>query len=1264
MSNRNITFRLGLNTDDLRRGLSQAVDSAKTYGRISGQDFRKYFGNPFQKNPVTVDVDTKGAEREVKGLVNKIRQSFSQLPDPVKEIFTGMFRDIGANIASTLRSAVSGAISMVQQLSARVIEVGSRAENTRLKLATMLGEEKGKKAYNVMQEYASTTPFADMEVAESGTMLLNALPKAKEDANELARVLKMVGEVAAGSGNNIKDIATIFMQVNAVGKATNGDMLQLAQRGVPIYQELSSMLGKTVGEVQDMISKSEISSDQFMEAIQNMTTGTGVYAGMVEKLADTFEGRMSNIQGAIDKGFIAVFDAVKPAIDTVLQGLLNSMDVGAAFEGVMQELAKASEDVVNFMKQNPEVLNDMIKFGAELVSGVFTSLLQTARGIFEWLSQNPALLEVIAGLGKGIQITVDLIGKGYQFWGWTLAQTSKVIMAIVNLCRNIWDATKETRDVLSEISSITGGAISAAFNTINNTTRYWLDAINNAVSRLTNIPDIMGKIIDAAKSVNSAISSWFQRSDSETGNVNSAGGHNAGINTNGIRAFAPTGRPVGNSMSGFTDANGRQSHHRGEDFARDIQLRHPNGSYTNVPIILQEDVKILNKGYERDGAGHYATIQDSRGIGIQLMHLARAIEHNVGDTVKAGTIFGIQGKTGRTIGNEPGGGYTHLDIRTTSRTARGLSEFLLNNFSDRAMAGGMKSATNSGGANPPTTAQSTSTSSSPNSTTTTTTTTTPTTTPTSSSSSSSSTSNNTAQRDAERAAQDRQREAEAQAKQQAEQAANRTRLSQEQAIEAARIAVDAATGTDKITKERDLAVLREQANLAGELEDLKSKLEAGTLTQGDYNKFSAEAKKLSTQRLSAINKDYLDKKAEIAAQEIAKQQEEFSKIAEQRLRNNRQMLDLEIEEFQLKERLNEGTLEGLKARENANRLRAVQRFNSDIDAINSDQLRGALSESDAQALRVRAEAMFQKNLAVIKLEADKAVQEMRNEKQKITNEILQERLRAAAEYRQQVRERTFNSSMTMAQSNLALSEAQAEGMSGNSQVFAQRENARQAIRIDLSQQIYQLEELHRNGTLTNAQLELAKNNLMAIAEINLENVNTQFLTLEQTLMQGFVQSFGSALEGLILGTKSLGDAVRDVIGSMAQMLAQMAVRQLMGSLFPGIPGMASGGLVGAAAKERGLSGSEPILAMLNRDELVLNSKQAKALKSIPGFSRGTAPSLNIGSLQGAGGVHINIPIEINGGAGGINPDSLRGELENVVTGVILKHQRNGGLLRS
>ncbi len=121
----------------------------------------------------------------------------------------------------------------------------------------------------------------------------------------------------------------------------------------------------------------------------------------------------------------------------------------------------------------------------------------------------------------------------------------------------------------------------------------------------------------------------------------------------------------------------------------------------------------------------------------------------------------------------------------------------------------------------------------------------------------------------------------------------------------------------------------------------------------------------------------------------------------------------------------------------------------------------------------------------------------------------------------------------------------------------------------------------------------------------------------------------------------------------------------MGSIFPGVPTMASGGLVDAAAKERGLSGSQPVLAMLNRDELILNRKQVKALqRNIPSFSTGTTPNLPLSSMQGTAGITVNIPINMAGGETGTTSiESLRSDLENVVTGVLIKHQRNGGLLK-
>ncbi len=81
-----------------------------------------------------------------------------------------------------------------------------------------------------LQQFAATTPFQLPGLANAASQLLS-FGFAQE---EVIDRLKVLGDIAAGSGSDIKEITLIFGQVAAAGKLTGERLLQLQERAIPI----------------------------------------------------------------------------------------------------------------------------------------------------------------------------------------------------------------------------------------------------------------------------------------------------------------------------------------------------------------------------------------------------------------------------------------------------------------------------------------------------------------------------------------------------------------------------------------------------------------------------------------------------------------------------------------------------------------------------------------------------------------------------------------------------------------------------------------------------------------------------------------------------------------------------------------------------------------------------------------------------------------------------------------------------------------------
>src|SRR5699024_7756045 len=107
----------------------------------------------------------------------------------------------------------------------------------------------------------------------------SAVAAGVEPGKELERYLKLSGDAAAVAGVDIDEMGAIFNKVQTSNKIQMGEMNQLLDRGIPIVQMLAEELGVSAEEVTELASKGEISSEDFLNAVENGFGGAAKIMG-------------------------------------------------------------------------------------------------------------------------------------------------------------------------------------------------------------------------------------------------------------------------------------------------------------------------------------------------------------------------------------------------------------------------------------------------------------------------------------------------------------------------------------------------------------------------------------------------------------------------------------------------------------------------------------------------------------------------------------------------------------------------------------------------------------------------------------------------------------------------------------------------------------------------------------------------------------------------------------------------------------------------
>lgn len=222
-------------------------------------------------------------------------------------------------------------------------------------LETMGIDEGGRK--ELLGQYkgvAQNTPYATGSVAMLGSGLLSA----GMSQDDLQGALQGAIDTGALYGMSLEEIGLPLKQIQAKGKAQGDDLMQLTDRGIPIYKWLAEQKGVDQSEIPDMVSKGQISSDDVFQALAKNSEGGA------EKAAGTLKGSWTNFLSSISQGGEAF---LTPLV------------------GPLTDLLKGAKDTISAMKPALSILGE---FTAVIVKGITPAL--------------PVLIPLVVTLGGGL----------------------------------------------------------------------------------------------------------------------------------------------------------------------------------------------------------------------------------------------------------------------------------------------------------------------------------------------------------------------------------------------------------------------------------------------------------------------------------------------------------------------------------------------------------------------------------------------------------------------------------------------------------------------------------------------------------------------------------------------------------------------------------------------------------------------------------------------------------------------------------------------
>lgn len=295
--------------------------------------------------PIIYKVDYKQVDQST-AAVKKAEQATDKLNKEIKQTET-----VGTKSFMSLKQAIvaTGLLSVVGTLSKKIFDLGVAQEQTTIAFNTFLGSaEKGKKLLAELTKFSIITPFTPDQVNKAAKSLLAF----GVEANKIIPTLKILGDVSAGTGKDLSEMAIIFGQIRSTGRLMGQDLLQLINAGFNPLQIIAQKTGRSVALLKADMEKGLITFDMVEQAFVSATSKGGLFFNLMEAQSQTVGGRLSTVAGNIEEIGKKAFEANKG-------GLSEFVDLLVKITG---ELAKPIEEPIylsDAQLKNIKELNEM-----------------------------------------------------------------------------------------------------------------------------------------------------------------------------------------------------------------------------------------------------------------------------------------------------------------------------------------------------------------------------------------------------------------------------------------------------------------------------------------------------------------------------------------------------------------------------------------------------------------------------------------------------------------------------------------------------------------------------------------------------------------------------------------------------------------------------------------------------------------------------------------------------------------------------------------
>jgi len=194
----------------------------------------------------------------------------------------GFGKSMMTHVTAPLLAAAGASLHAYQKF--QTLEIGFSA--------MMHSAKKGHQMMVMLKDFASRGVFTASDVMTAGSQLITAgVP-----ASQVKEDLKMLGDIAAGTGRRISDVASMYTRVKMIGHAYFIDFRMAGINQIDLLKQMSKGLGVTTQDVARYASQGLITFDMYRNALKSMTNKNGIFFNQIYLHLHTMLGATNKLK--------------------------------------------------------------------------------------------------------------------------------------------------------------------------------------------------------------------------------------------------------------------------------------------------------------------------------------------------------------------------------------------------------------------------------------------------------------------------------------------------------------------------------------------------------------------------------------------------------------------------------------------------------------------------------------------------------------------------------------------------------------------------------------------------------------------------------------------------------------------------------------------------------------------------------------------------------------------------------------------------------